>query len=327
VTQPLTQPPETARRMARILPLAGFALAIGFCAFALWTGGRDLPAINWADKSLWAWLGAALALYILSQVLAARAWAGTLAIFSIRLPQHRAETQLLVAQIGKYIPGNVAHFLGRYALARTDGVAALPFSLALLVEIGIVLSASAVLLIGFLIAAPDLVGRLLPPGSGLSQEMLSRAIVLGLALAIGACLWILWARLRRASGAATVVLSRAWLPVVLHLVNFAILGLSLACVLQALEPDRGVGLLLPVAVFILAWTVGFLTPGSPGGLGVREGLVVLGLGLMIGNGPALAVALMHRGVSIAGDLACLALGLVLRKGGGAGPSSRPDAES
>lgn len=309
----MTPPPAESRRIRHVLKVLGLAAAVGFCGLALWKGSRELPSVDWTDPRLWAWLGLALALYVLSQLLAARAWAGTLAIFSVRLPRHRAETQLLVSQIGKYIPGNVAHLLGRLALARADGVPAGPFGLALLVEVGIVLGTGAVLLTAMVLIAPELVGKLIPEGSDLSQQALSRAMVLLLVLAVCACLWIIGTGLRRPEGDATVALSRAGLPVVLHAINFAILGLSLACVLRALEHGHGAGSLLPVAVFIVAWTVGFLTPGSPGGLGVREGLIVLGLGLAIGNGPALAAALLHRAVCILGDLVSFAFGLALRR--------------
>ncbi len=309
----MTPQPPGRSGWGRLVQGLGLAAAIGFCGLAFWKGSRELPVLDWGVLRLWVWLGLALALYIPSQFLAARAWKGTLAVFQVRLPGRRAETQLLVSQIGKYIPGNVAHLLGRFALARADGVPAVPFSLALLVEVGIVLATGAALLIVLLLTAPDLVGQVLPEGAGLSQQSLSRLIALLLELEIGAALLVLGSRLRHTVGAPILDIAQAGVPVALHAVSFVVLGLSLACVLQALVPGHGAGPLLPVAVFIVAWTVGFLTPGSPGGLGVREGLIVLGLGVTIGPGPALAAAILHRGISILGDLASFGIGLALRR--------------
>jgi glycosyltransferase 2 family protein len=303
--------------MRRALHVLGALLAVGFCGLAFWKGSRELPAIAWGDPALWGWLGLTLVLYVLSQLIAARAWAGILWMFSVRLPRHRAETQLLVSQIGKYIPGNVAHLLGRFALARDDGVPAASIAMALLVEVGLVLVVAAILLVGILLAAPELVASLVPASARMTGQTLTRLILAGLATAIAVCVWIVGRRLRRGKADLTLAPSRAGLPAALHAGNFGVLGLSLACVVAALVPGGQGGVLLPVAVFILAWTVGFLTPGAPGGLGVREGLIVLGLGLAIGSGPALAAALLHRAVAMTGDLVSFALGLALRP-------SRPD---
>jgi glycosyltransferase 2 family protein len=300
--------------MARILRLAGSLLAVALCAVVLYLGGRDLPAIGWDQPRVWANLGGAFLLYTASQVIAAAAWRQTLAVFSVRLPQWRAETQLLVSQIGKYIPGNVAHLLGRIALTRADGVAGAVVGLAMLVEICLVLVAGGLLLVVLLLLAPDLVGTLLPRFDEVASRRLSILFVAFLVCGIALGSWFFLQKVSHRSQSALRPLL-AFKPLALHVTNFLILGLSLALVMQAIVPGSSFGIVLPVAVFVAAWTIGFLTPGSPGGIGVREGLIVLGIAAAIGEGPALAVALVHRALAVGGDVTAFLLGLAVRMRG------------
>jgi uncharacterized membrane protein YbhN (UPF0104 family) len=67
-----------------------------------------------------------------------------------------------------------------------------------------------------------------------------------------------------------------------------------------------------IAIFSVAWVAGFLMPGAPGGVGVREGIIAIGLELFIAPGAALAVALLHRALSVLGDALTFALGVWMR---------------
>ena len=49
-----------------------------------------------------------------------------------------------------------------------------------------------------------------------------------------------------------------------------------------------------LAGFALAWTVGLVVPGAPGGLGVFEAVLLLRLGVALPEAPLLAVALSYR---------------------------------
>ncbi|MFM9073911.1 MAG: hypothetical protein ACKOOC_11045 [Cyanobium sp.] len=60
--------------------------------------------------------------------------------------------------------------------------------------------------------------------------------------------------------------------------------------------------------FALAWTLGLVVPGAPGGLGVFEAALLLRLALVLPEPPVLAVALSYRLVVTFADL--LAAGLV-----------------
>jgi uncharacterized membrane protein YbhN (UPF0104 family) len=62
----------------------------------------------------------------------------------------------------------------------------------------------------------------------------------------------------------------------------------------------------------LAWVVGYVTPGAPGGLGLREAVLVLGLSPVVGDAEAMAVALAYRLVTIVADALLAGGGFLLR---------------
>jgi hypothetical protein len=59
--------------------------------------------------------------------------------------------------------------------------------------------------------------------------------------------------------------------------------------------------------YTAGYLVGFVTPLAPGGLGAREGTLVVLLGPRFGTGVALGISLMIRLVNIAGELLAVAL--------------------
>ena len=60
-----------------------------------------------------------------------------------------------------------------------------------------------------------------------------------------------------------------------------------------------------------AWIAGTLTPGAPGGLGIREGVLTLGLGPVLGSGDAAALALALRFVTLLGDVLTYGIGMLI----------------
>jgi uncharacterized membrane protein YbhN (UPF0104 family) len=67
-----------------------------------------------------------------------------------------------------------------------------------------------------------------------------------------------------------------------------------------------------ISVFAASWLVGFITPGAPGGIGVRETALILGLTPAAGEPLSVAVALLARIMSLIGDLLFFSLACVVR---------------
>jgi len=58
---------------------------------------------------------------------------------------------------------------------------------------------------------------------------------------------------------------------------------------------------------------GYIIPGAPGGLGVREAILVAALGPVYGEGTAVALAIIYRVCSITADGLAFLIGLILRR--------------
>jgi uncharacterized membrane protein YbhN (UPF0104 family) len=95
-------------------------------------------------------------------------------------------------------------------------------------------------------------------------------------------------------------------------VFFLAVGAILYGYLFLADAGDGVSLLDVVCVYALAWLAGTVTPGAPGGLGVREAVLTASLGPIVGHGPAAAAALGLRGTTTAGDLLTALIGWTIR---------------
>lgn len=70
---------------------------------------------------------------------------------------------------------------------------------------------------------------------------------------------------------------------------------------------------LAAGTFALAFVAGFIAPGVPAGLGVREAVLVAGLSLETTAAAAIALATLHRVITVAGDGVFFGLALAGRR--------------
>src|SRR3954471_2266515 len=97
------------------------------------------------------------------------------------------------------------------------------------------------------------------------------------------------------------------LMVGLGAVGWVATGLGAWALARALGATAGLDAFLVLGAFALSWLLGVLVPLAPGGLGLREGSLIVTLGAAIGVGPATALALALRLVSFAGELVAIAI--------------------
>jgi uncharacterized membrane protein YbhN (UPF0104 family) len=289
--------------------VAGSAIAILAMGVVLYRYGGDLRGVDLTQPRLLPGLTGSVVIYVFVIVIGAIGWKFLLTAFGATPLPWAAERQLLLSQIGKYVPGNVAQYLGRAAMAIKSGVPAKTVGIALVTE------TAAILLGGFLAVAlaiafaPDLATsllRLLPDTS--------RAIWLGIGSAVFLILLLgfAWTFSKRLQSLPKARAGPLVAVILLYTLALLLLGLSLHLVIGALSAIP-VPLSLSVAVFAAAWIAGLATPGAPGGLGVRETIITLGLSPLLGGAAALSVALLHRGASVLGDVISFGLGLLLPK--------------
>ena len=277
-----------ARRTRLIVYAIGTAI---FVASLVYLGVRIVHqwhAIARIHIEFGGWLGASIAIYALSHISTGLAWPFALRSVGARMPLREGLKIGLVAQIGKYLPGNVAHYFGRAALAKTAGVTLRYSGLSTLIEIGCALIAASLLAPIVLLADPHL---------QVAAPVVSGLLVVGVIAAIATVV-------RRVSRRTTEPISVHSFAAASAVITVSLLlsGLSayflLASIGEGLAPMWYV-----VGAFALSWITGLLTPGAPGGLGVRESVLIVLLGSYLSASAALAIALLHRLITTLVDLA------------------------
>jgi dolichol-phosphate mannosyltransferase len=97
------------------------------------------------------------------------------------------------------------------------------------------------------------------------------------------------------------------LMVALDACGWVATGLGAWALARALGASAGLDAFLLLGAFALSWLLGVLVPLAPGGLGLREGSLIVSLAGAIGAGAATGLALALRLVSFAGELVAIAI--------------------
>lgn len=186
------------------------------------------------------------------------------------------------SQLGKYIPGNIFHLAGRQTLGMAENLPGGRVLKSIIWELAILACTATA------IFCPPFIAQYF--FSSLSSSYISGIFVLcclavpytaGQLLGRNIRLAILWA--------------------VLYLLSFggvfaAILSLITHADLSSLEMFYG------STAYIVAWFVGFVTPGAPAGLGIREGAMVLLMkDIAVPEADLLLAVMLCRIVTIFGD--------------------------
>ncbi len=312
----------------------------GFLLAALVANGRQLQQLS-LDGQGWAWLVLGLGLALLSLVVNGLAWTLGLGWLGHRPLWLPAVLLFLRSNLRKYLPGGVWHLLQRLAVLRQgdpdpgthrakspvgsaldlrQGLVAVLLDPVLMAVAALALVAcggwqgglAALGLAPLLLLRPRWFRPLLLRLERRRQRQLQRQGLLADGTAVA------WPDASLAEvvadgpgaaerslglGAPGATLQRYPLVPLLGELAFVLVRFSgFACCVLAFD----VAPLLPwnqwLSGFALAWTLGLVVPGAPGGLGVFEAALLLRLGGLVPEAPLLAIALSYRLVTSLADL-------------------------
>jgi uncharacterized membrane protein YbhN (UPF0104 family) len=258
---------------------------------------------------------AACGIYILTYFTATLAWLFSYRALGIRLRALHALKIILLSQFAKYLPGNVGHHVGRTLLAERYGLTISATVTSMLTDTALVLISG---LICSLPSLSFLVSVLSEQHATTAANLLIVSVIA--AVAFTACTLALGPLRSRAitvaarfrtlfEGFASV---RIILPALaLHAFSFVIgaIALWLLCHYFAQTPLA----LLPafVGIYSAAWLAGFVIPGAPAGLGVREAMLLAGMSSVMPSDAALMSTALFRVVTITGDGLAFMIGFIL----------------
>lgn len=198
-------------------------------------------------------------------------------------------------QIYKYLPSNVLHMVGRYAFARKSRASHKALVFAQVGEVLTTVLAAAVLAAA--LARPVLIRAL--AGYGLEDQALNNALMVGSFVVLIISIALVGRfRMAEIGQKAIGALAAAF---VIYFLFFIGSGLLVVTLCESLAEVSGVTELIGVGA--AAWLAGFVVPGAPAGLGVREAVLIAGLSAAgLTATEATAAALGHRFVTTVGDV-------------------------
>jgi hypothetical protein len=215
------------------------------------------------------------------------------------------------SQFAKYLPGNVGHHAGRVVLAARYGHPSYIVIATMVVEFAMVLGAMA------LLSLPSL-------GYWLERlDLDTKALTFSIATAFMAAVLVLLlaikfrhhTRLQKLANAFRQISPRKARSSMHLLAAFTAIsaGITLTALSLGLLDKNSILLsnsFFPalLGVFAASWLLGFLVPGAPAGVGIRELILTEGLTPLIGREQSVLLALLFRILSTGCDLLAFALG-------------------
>ncbi|MBN2119189.1 MAG: hypothetical protein JW730_21645 [Anaerolineales bacterium] len=300
------------KKVAQAVRLAGFffsLIALLFVGKSFWDQRKFLLGIDLRSVAIIA-IACSL-LYLLANLILVIAWKMLLHWFG--------EAQLSLidgirtygqAQILKYIPGNIFSLPGRHLLSIQQGIEHGPLIGAAMFEIiGLLTTSSAV----------SILGILLNRGNVMRLSLLGAFIVFLLALASPFAIRYMLSRefvlkklpvFQLMNWGDYSHLMGIWL---LYFCFFMLTGLILFWITSAMQGSWGIAPWTVISsTFAVSWLLGFVTPGSPAGVGVREGIIILILSNYLGEPASVVISLIMRVITMTGDVLFYFCGLFLR---------------
>lgn len=308
--------PATRGRIRRGLGILVALVALGFFIQRLIVNAARMPHIDW-HASTFALIVVTVALVALPVVLSAAIWQVLLRDQGVRRSHGTVFSLFFVSQFGKYLPGNVGQFVGRVVMARDAGIPA-PLTLTTMVtevlwNIGTALGIAAIALYvyvgGRVVQLPSwldatgltvcVMALLVAPWIGIS---LARRVFPGLVARLFA-----GSELRAPGWGAALKVSA------LYIACYVSMGVAIDFQATGLFGAHSAPWLETSGFFALAWLAGYILPGAPAGIGVRESVMLVLLSPLYGESTAVALGITLRLASTLADALALIVGWASRR--------------
>ena len=310
-THPDLKPlPDRKRWPITLVRVAGASLsvlAVGYVCYRVTTSADALGRDFLVPEFVAAIVVGALA-YAGLAVLIGVAWHRLLASTGlVNLPLREALGIFGRSQVLKYLPSNLLHYVGRHAAAYRFGAPHGPLVWASIAETVLVMAAAVLVTALF---AQSLIARAVDELHSPYWLRLALPAMAAAAL-MGATAYLL-GRGEQTKTSSLVSLARgSAIACSLYVLFFLANGVLLAGLVATLPDVRGASPLLLAGIVALAWFAGFIVPGAPAGIGIRELLLTIGLEHIGFGASALSLALAYRIVTMLGDLVLALAAFVL----------------
>ena len=214
------------------------------------------------------------------------------------------------ANMGKYLPGNVMHYVERNLFAGNLGLNQKTVLLSTVIEI--IGQVSVCLLAGVILERKRIIA--------ISLEILQTQYIIIFAVLL--CILLAGIIIFRdkikkiLSDISITALIKAFIRVIPIYLTFVLLGSLVLVVIFTSTTNGDMShntILSIVAAYTTAWVLGFIVPGSPGGIGVREFVLLFLLRDLFPEPVILTCILVHRMISVLGDVFAYLISILRNK--------------
>ncbi len=305
-----------AKTALKVLMYAAVVASLVYFGLAFKKNVDGLPPIDWNLNTVLVGV-LSCAIVVVTHFFGTHVWRLLMADQNHRVPVRLAMSVFFLSQLGKYLPGNVGQFLGRGVLAKSTGI---PVGVAVGTAVfegiwALVISLTLALLSTWVLYDLTTLHNVNPSFGGQASWLLALALVLPwLSVKL---LNILLPKLSRKIGGGELLrlprLRTSLLVSLLILTNFMLLGFALKLQAEVFFASPPVDWLSISLLFSSAWVAGYVVPGAPGGLGVREAMMVVLLTPLTGAPIATGLAVSMRLTSLLGDGLTIVIGAISRR--------------
>lgn len=276
-----------------------------FLVKALKDHWQEIAAIK-VTAAGWATLAIALGVTLLAHTWSGWVWTWILHELNQPVSTSRFVQVYLKTNIAKYLPGNVWHYYGRIEAAKTAGVSTSVATLSVLLE-PLLMAAAALVMVLLSIQSVATDNRVALQG----LLMLGLAIVLmavhprflNLAIRLSSRLKLKATNKSAVDASAFEVKRYPLRPLLGELGFLGLRGTGFLLTLLALGSLELSQIPLLLGAFSLAWLLGLVVPGAPGGLGVFEATAIALLEQHLSPGLVISAIALYRLVSILAESA------------------------
>lgn len=257
----------------------------------------------------------ALCFYVATYATATLAWQCSLRIVGKPVEYAKLARVLLLSQFAKYLPGNVGHHVGRVVLARRIGLPIDSIIISMALDTMILLAAA---IACSLPAFPLMLSMLQEHGASHGRIALGALALVAITLAVLALVPVARREIVRHGRLVVQLCHRGQLPLFgwawfVHCFAFLFGATTLYLLCGALSDAFSATWLAVLGVYTVAWLLGFVMPGAPAGIGIREVALLVGLSPLYGEQQALAAAATLRLVTTSGDVLVFLFALTRRR--------------
>jgi uncharacterized membrane protein YbhN (UPF0104 family) len=300
-------------KFKKIFNILSYCIVFASSVFFIFVLSRNIPKLPSIEPNVLVInVSAAIILYLVIIAITGYIWYLLLRAIGEKAIFRDAITVFTIAQFAKYIPGNIAHQVSRVTLSQNYGMKIGNVIFSMTMEAGWAIASSSFLAVVSIFITGQKIIRYLPDILSTEKLFIVTLGAISIPLFIGYVIRNTPGPFKRLIKEDILKPDIAILALcfLLNVVAFLLMGYIAYFMIKNLFYVNNSNLFIMTSVFSFAWIAGFITPGAPAGLGVREAIIVAVLTPIYGAGASIGLTIAMRIVTILGDFLAFITGFV-----------------